>query len=78
MRLRDGNSPEARKFARDILLDGKPTNFGKCFSKLLDHHFFWFAKKIRISSTIGNLLEMLIFSISSSTAATVCSNSHES
>jgi hypothetical protein len=59
MPSRDGNSPEACKFARDVPSDGKPTNFGKCFSKRLDHHFFWFAKKIRIASTIGNLLEML-------------------
>jgi hypothetical protein len=39
MPSRDGNSLEARKFARDVPSDGKPTNFGKCFSKLLDHHF---------------------------------------
>jgi len=59
MRLRHGNSHEARKFTRDIALDGKPAKLGKCFSKLLDYYFFCFAKKTKIAITIGKLLEML-------------------
>jgi len=58
MRLRHGNSQEARKFARDIALYGKPAKLGKCFSKLLDYHFSCFAKKIKIAITIDKPLEM--------------------
>jgi hypothetical protein len=34
--------------------------FGKCFAKLLEHQFSSFAKKTRIASAIGKLLEMLL------------------
>jgi hypothetical protein len=57
---RDGKSLAARKYARTDLLDGNLAKFGKCFAKLLEHQFSSFAKKTRIASVIGKLLEMLL------------------
>jgi hypothetical protein len=56
---RDGKSLAARKYARRDRLDGNLAKFGKCFAKLLEHQFSSFAKKTRIASAIGKLLEML-------------------
>jgi hypothetical protein len=49
----------ARKYVRESPPDGNSAKFGKCFSKLLEHHFSSFAEKTRIESGISKLLEML-------------------
>jgi hypothetical protein len=56
---RDGKSPTARKYARQRPVDGKLGKFGKPYAKPLEFVFSSFAKKPRIASGFGKLLEML-------------------
>jgi len=56
---RDGKSPTARKYARERPVDGKLGKFAKPYAKLLEFDFSSFAKKPRIASGFGKLLEML-------------------
>ena len=56
---RDGKSPATRKYARERPVDGKLEKFAKPYAKLLEFDFSSFAKKPRIASGFGKLLEML-------------------